>query len=186
MLRNTKSKREQEKELVSQMIMLYCNKNHHTKGALCPECAKLNDYAIMRSDKCPFMETKTFCSRCKVHCYKPEMRENIRQVMRFSGQRMIFYHPVIAIRHCFESGKEKIMQGGLFQMNRKKINVIDILLTIDFILMAVSGFATHFLDSKMCAITHSVTATLFIVLVVIHIVSHKKIMKAMLSNRSHV
>lgn len=29
------------------------------------------------------METKTFCSNCKVHCYKPEMREKIRDVMRF-------------------------------------------------------------------------------------------------------
>ena len=37
------------------------------------------------------METKTFCSNCKVHCYKPEMRKKIRAVMRFSGPRMIFY-----------------------------------------------------------------------------------------------
>ncbi len=28
---------------------------------------------------------KTFCANCKVHCYKPEMREKIRAVMRFFG-----------------------------------------------------------------------------------------------------
>ena len=67
----------------------------------------LNDYAILRSDRCPFMESKTFCSNCKVHCYKPEMREKIREVMRFSGPRMIFYHPVMAVRHVIESKKEK-------------------------------------------------------------------------------
>ncbi len=40
---------------------------------------------------------KTFCANCKVHCYKPQMREQIRQVMRFSGPRMLLYHPVLAI-----------------------------------------------------------------------------------------
>lgn len=101
------SKREQEKEVVSLMIGLYCKKKHKTKCVLCDECKKLDDYAKLRSDKCPFMETKTFCSNCKVHCYKPEMREKIREVMRFSGPRMIFHHPYLAIKHVIESKKEK-------------------------------------------------------------------------------
>lgn len=100
-------KREREKKMVSQMIQLYCKKQHHSKYGLCPECAALDAYARMRSEKCPFMETKTFCSNCKVHCYKPEMREKIREVMRFSGPRMLFHHPIAAIRHVVESKKEK-------------------------------------------------------------------------------
>ena len=52
------------------------------------------------------METKTFCSNCRVHCYRSEMREEIRKVMRFSGPRMIFYHPA-AIRHVIETQKER-------------------------------------------------------------------------------
>lgn len=100
-------KREREKAMVSQMIALYCRKNHGSKGGLCPECAALEQYAHQRSDHCPFMENKTFCSNCRVHCYKPEMREQIRQVMRFSGPRMLFHHPVMAIRHLIESKKEK-------------------------------------------------------------------------------
>lgn len=103
---DTATKREREKELVSQMIALYCRKNHGGKG-LCPDCAALDAYARLRSDKCPFMETKTFCSNCRVHCYKPEMREKIRLVMRFSGPRMIFHHPIVAIRHVIETKKEK-------------------------------------------------------------------------------
>lgn len=106
-MKSTESKREREKKMVSQMITLYCRKNHGTRGTLCPECAALNLYARQRSDKCPFMATKTFCSNCKVHCYKPEMREKIRMVMRFSGPRMIFHHPVAAIRHVIETKKEK-------------------------------------------------------------------------------
>ena len=101
------SKREREKRIVSEMIALYCRRKHGTKGRICEDCAALDAYARMRSDKCPFMETKTFCSNCKVHCYKPEMREKIREVMRFSGPRMLTVHPMLAIKHVIESKREK-------------------------------------------------------------------------------
>ena len=107
MTQMTHSKREREKAMVSEMIALYCKKRHHTHGMLCPDCAALRDSACQRSDRCPFMETKTFCSNCRVHCYKPEMREKIRAVMRFSGPRMIFHHPILAIRHVIETKKEQ-------------------------------------------------------------------------------
>lgn len=114
MAKNIQTKREREKAMVSEMIALYCRKQHGTKGSLCADCAALNAYARERSDKCPFMETKTFCSNCKVHCYKNanpeigmEMWEKIRKVMRFSGPRMIFHHPVAAVRHVLETKREK-------------------------------------------------------------------------------
>lgn len=107
MKKDVETKREREKAMISQMIALYCRKQHGCRDGLCPECAELDAYARQRSEKCPFMETKTFCSNCKVHCYKPEMREKIRAVMRFSGPRMIFHHPVAAVRHVVETKKEK-------------------------------------------------------------------------------
>ena len=103
---DTQTKRQREKETVSLMISIYCRKHHGSKE-LCPEFAALDAYAQLRSDKCPFMETKTFCSNCKVHCYKPDMRQKIREVMRFSGPRMIFHHPIMALRHVIETKKEK-------------------------------------------------------------------------------
>lgn len=103
---DVKTKRQREKETVALMISIYCRKKHGQK-ALCPECQSLLDYAWLRSDKCPFMETKTFCSNCRVHCYKPQMREEIRKVMRFSGPRMMFHHPVLALRHVIEIKKEQ-------------------------------------------------------------------------------
>jgi len=103
---DVKTKREREKETVSLMIRLYCRKKHGGKD-LCPDCAALDAYSRQRSDKCPFMETKTFCSNCKVHCCKKDMREKIREVMRFSGPQMIFHHPVMAIRHVIETKKGK-------------------------------------------------------------------------------
>ena len=106
--KNLDKKRADEKLLVSEMIALYCRKQHKTpKGQLCPACQELQDYALARIDKCPFIETKTFCSACKVHCYKPEMREKIRAVMRFSGPRMLLYHPILAIWHLICSMREK-------------------------------------------------------------------------------
>ena len=56
-MKDIETKREREKKMISQMIALYCRRNHHTKGVLCPECAALNDYAHARSEHCPFMVT---------------------------------------------------------------------------------------------------------------------------------
>lgn len=104
---NLESKRLKEKEMVSFMIELYCKKNHHPKGRLCAECAALERYAFDRSDHCPFMENKTFCANCSVHCYKPDMKEQIRTVMRFSGPRMILHRPRAALYHLYTTKKEK-------------------------------------------------------------------------------
>ena len=100
------SRRRKEKEIVCLMIGIYCREKHGSKS-LCPECAALDTYAKQRIDQCRYLETKTFCSSCKVHCYKPDMREKIRCVMRFAGPRMIFYHPVMAICHIIETQKGK-------------------------------------------------------------------------------
>lgn len=104
---DVRTKREREKELVHEMIHLYCRGNHGTKSGLCAQCADLSTYAEARSDRCPFMETKTFCSNCPVHCYRSDMQERIRAVMRYSGPRMVFRRPIVALRHVIETKKEK-------------------------------------------------------------------------------
>lgn len=110
--KDTARKRADEKLLVSEMISLYCRKQHRSpKGTLCPECRQLQDYALARIEHCPFMETKTFCSACKVHCYKPAMQEQIRAVMRWAGPRMLPVHPVLSIRHVAVTLKAKREAG---------------------------------------------------------------------------
>ena len=104
-----RKKREKEKQTVTFMIGIYCHRKHHTKGeALCEACRELADYASARVDHCPHMGDKTFCSCCKTHCYKPEMRERIRTVMRFSGPRMIIYCPKMFFMHKHEEKKKDI------------------------------------------------------------------------------
>ena len=66
---------------------------------LCPECAALLDYALLRLDSCRFGNDKPSCRKCPVHCYRADMRERIRTVMRWAGPRMIFHHPMAATRH---------------------------------------------------------------------------------------
>lgn len=80
------------------MIAIYC-KGRHRGEVPCAKCRALLDYAYRRLDRCRFGEDKPFCSKCPVHCYNPELREYIREVMRYSGPRIILYHPIIAIKH---------------------------------------------------------------------------------------
>lgn len=106
--KHIEKKREKEKQTVSAMIGIYCHGMHQRRrGELCQECQGLLDYAVLRTEKCPFMETKTFCSACKVHCYSKNMQERIRDVMRYAGPRMLLVHPVLALRHIWVTIRSK-------------------------------------------------------------------------------
>jgi hypothetical protein len=37
-----------------------------------------------------------------VHCYKPDRREQVRQVMRWAGPRLAFRHPWLALMHFID------------------------------------------------------------------------------------
>lgn len=111
-------KRDREKKVIGQMIAIYCHKKHGRREGLCPDCQQLFDYAQARSRRCPFMETKTFCSACEVHCYEPKMRDKIREIMRYSGPRMLLYHPLLLLKHmltdrihAFSNRAEKKQSG---------------------------------------------------------------------------
>lgn len=101
-------RRAREAQTVSQMIALYCACHHakevrctqgHCGEPLCDECAKLDAYAVLRTQRCRKMDVKTSCDECENHCYRPEERARIREVMRYAGPRMITKHPVAALRH---------------------------------------------------------------------------------------
>jgi hypothetical protein len=95
-----------EKKTVDAMIHLYCRKHHGTDDELCPECEELHEYAMLRLSKCPFQENKSTCGKCLVHCYKPDMKAKISKVMRYSGPRMLVYHPILALHHVFDGRKK--------------------------------------------------------------------------------
>ena len=90
-----------EARTLAAMLQIYC-RAHHGGGALCGECQALRDYAEMRLARCRFQENKPTCGQCPVHCYRPDAREQVRQVMRFAGPRMLWRHPVLSLRHLLD------------------------------------------------------------------------------------
>ena len=92
-----------EVQTVRAMIGIYCRAHHGVSKALCADCEGLLSYAGERIAKCPFGVDKPVCNQCAVHCYKPAMREEIRQVMRYAGPRMMGRHPLLGIRHLLRS-----------------------------------------------------------------------------------
>lgn len=91
-----------EKQTVRQMVEIYCHGHGHVSKGLCEECTALLNYAYSRLDLCKFGENKPTCKKCPIHCYKPAMREQMRVVMRYAGPRMLWYHPIAAMRHIIK------------------------------------------------------------------------------------
>lgn len=91
-----------ERKTIKAMLSIFCHGHHGTAGELCKECGDLLDYAFRRLDRCPFRPAKPTCANCKIHCYKPEFRDKVRQVMRYAGPRMARQHPILALFHILE------------------------------------------------------------------------------------
>jgi hypothetical protein len=91
-----------ERYTIQKMIEIFCREHHHPMKSLCKECQELFAYAKQRIDKCSYQINKPTCAKCPIHCYKPDVREQVRQVMRFAGPRMIIYHPFLAILHFWD------------------------------------------------------------------------------------
>ncbi len=88
------------------MTQIYCKAHHSTNGELCAECKEFQDYAFLRLDKCPFQEKKTTCGKCIIHCYRPDMKQKVKAVMRYSGPRLLVYHPGLALHHAWDAHRK--------------------------------------------------------------------------------
>ena len=55
---------------------------------LCPECQRLLAHAFTKRTHCP-MHPKPACKNCPSHCYHPKYRAQIREVMKYSGRRLV-------------------------------------------------------------------------------------------------
>ncbi len=97
---------EREKRTVSLMIGMYCSKHHSPSNDFCTKCLELKKYAEARSNNCQFGEKKPVCSKCPVHCYTLEKREEIKTVMRYAGPKMIYRHPYLAVMHIIDKQKK--------------------------------------------------------------------------------
>ncbi len=96
-------RRAREFKTIVAMLGLYCRAHHGPGEAdLCPACSALSGYAHGRLKRCVFGEEKPSCANCSVHCYSASMRERVKQVMRWAGPRMLWHHPLLALRHMLD------------------------------------------------------------------------------------
>ena len=100
--------RKEKKELrvLAQFTSVYCKVHHNVerlplesdvpgvaalkvnKYQVCDSCREFLYYAIERRLHCP-LDPKPICKHCHVHCYKPDYRQKVREIMRFSGKYLI-------------------------------------------------------------------------------------------------
>jgi len=112
---NSSQRLVREKQTIASMVGLYCRGHHAPSDGLCPDCDAFLNYAFFRLDRCPFGAEKPTCAKCPIHCYKPEMRAKVREVMRYAGPRMLLRHPLLSLLHQFDSFRgrpERPSRGG--------------------------------------------------------------------------
>jgi len=102
-----------EQKTVSAMLGCYCRGMHGGRGPMCDECRSLLDYATTRLERCRFGGAKPVCAKCPIHCYQARRRAQMQQVMRYAGPRMLWRHPLLAIRHLLDGRRPVPVIGGL-------------------------------------------------------------------------
>ena len=101
MKKQTPQKQEKDIRVLESFIGVYCRGKHAgRKAELCRECAGLLDYARMKRKKCP-LNPKPDCKHCPIHCYGKAQRASIREVMAYSGKRLLLRGRVDLLWHYF-------------------------------------------------------------------------------------
>ena len=55
---------------------------------LCTPCQRLLTHAFIKRSMCP-LDPKPACKHCPQHCYHPDYRARMREVMKFSGRSLV-------------------------------------------------------------------------------------------------
>ena len=101
---HTRMKR--ERKTIRVMVKIFCKGNHKSRSTLCKDCQTLLDYAFMRLSNCPYQKDKPTCKNCVIHCYKEPEKSKLRKIMRYSGPRILFTNPILAIHHLIDGFKK--------------------------------------------------------------------------------
>ena len=108
--------RQQKKDirLIGKFVQLYCAGHHRAaqcspvtlpmglgERSLCPECASFLEYAVSKRLKCPLEAEKPTCKQCRIHCYDRLRREKVREIMSYSGRRLMMRGRLDYVWHYF-------------------------------------------------------------------------------------
>lgn len=96
-----KQRQEKDIKVLATFISTYCRGKHRSaKGELCSDCSELLSYAEMKRRKCP-LDPKPSCKHCPIHCYGKGQRAKIREVMAYSGRRLLLRGRLDLLWHYF-------------------------------------------------------------------------------------
>ena len=94
-------------KILEQFIQIYCDTKHREAEKseknglkLCPECHETMDYSRTQRELCP-LDPKPTCKNCETHCYKPDQRKKIKDIMRHSGMHLIKRGRIDMLFHYF-------------------------------------------------------------------------------------
>ncbi len=94
-----------EKKTVAAMIDIYYKQFKDEEHLA--EREDVLSYAMTRLNYCRFSEDKPTCKVCPVHCYKKSYQEKMKLIMRYSGPRMMIYHPIMSVEHFIKEWRYK-------------------------------------------------------------------------------
>lgn len=105
-------------KVLARFIELFCHARHDRKTVgeavvpemlqhgdrpgktICLECAELLEYGMKKRALCP-LDPKPSCKSCHIHCYSRGYRQKIREIMAYSGRRMILRGRLDYLWHYF-------------------------------------------------------------------------------------
>lgn len=101
-------------KLIGKFVEVYCAGKHAAverspfslpeglgRCLMCSECAEFMSYAVTRRLKCPLEAEKPTCKHCRIHCYGKQQRDKIREVMAYSGRKLMMRGRLDYVWHYF-------------------------------------------------------------------------------------
>ena len=100
--------------LIGKFVEVYCAGKHEMSAKqsfllpedlgerqMCADCAGFMAYAVARRLKCPLEAEKPTCKHCRIHCYNKPQLAKVREIMSYSGRRLMLRGRLDYIWHYF-------------------------------------------------------------------------------------
>lgn len=100
--------------LIGKFVEVYCKGKHGAverstftlpagmgERRLCAECAAFMEYSVSKRLRCPLEAEKPTCKHCRIHCYATEQRQKVREIMSWSGRRLMLRGRLDYVWHYF-------------------------------------------------------------------------------------
>lgn len=100
--------------LIGKFVEVYCAGRHGAverapfllpeglgERRVCSECTAFMEYAVTKRIKCPLEAEKPSCKHCRIHCYGKAQREKVREIMSYSGRKLMMLGRLDYVWHYF-------------------------------------------------------------------------------------